>query len=406
MSNTSQIECIIEETEKYIDELEYQLCDYEDVINQRDYLKSELKKGQENLNLIKIEKTNILNELIRETKELSDKCNIKEEHLIDIQKKNDSLNCENEQILNKLEDLEIEVEKLNNISLTLLEDKKILEQKLSEAIEITCKLQNRHQLAQTEVQDLEHNIICIQKALAEQITQITEVQKNINIEQDRYECLQSSICELKMKSENISKTLQANMTEIRNKYNEKSSELCMLKLKLKDKEAELLEQKNRAQQLKEEINLYQEKHIKEKCKIDKKIEELRDEHKSIASNLKCINSKLCDARMESTNLKCQIQDENEAIKQLEPMKEILQQELNKIKEATESTTEMITAQLKKYDNDKQIFEKKLESKHQELCELKKLSKHQIEQLTKLKKNMLDVNCNLAEKCVPNCTISS
>lgn len=402
MSNTSQIECIIEETEKYIDELEGQLSDYEDVITQRDYLKSEIKKGQENLNFIKIEKTNILNDLIRKTKELSDKCNIKEEHLIGIQKKNDSLNCENEQILNKLEDLEIEVEKLNNISLTLLENKKILEQKLSEAIEITCQLQNRHQLAQSELQDLEHNIICIQKSLAKQITQITEVQKNINIEQDRYESLQSSICELKMKSENVSKTLQANMTEIRCKYNEKSSELSMLKLKLKDKEAELLEQKNRAQQLKEENNSYQEKHSKKKCEVEKKIEEHRDENKSIASNLKCINSKLCDARMECTNLKCQIQDENESIKQLEPMKEMLQQELKKIKDATESTTEMISAQLKKYDNDKQIFEKKLESKNQELCELKKLSKNQIEQLTKLKKKMLDVNCNSAEKCVPNC----
>jgi len=403
MSNTSQIENIIEETEKHIDELENQLCDYEDVVAQRDYLKSELKKGQENLNFIKIEKSNILNELMRENKELSDKYNIKEEYFKDIQKKNNSLNCENEQILNRLENLEIDVEKLNNASLKLLENKKILEQKLSEAMEITTKLQNKHKLAQSEVQDIEHNIICIQKALAEQITQITEVQKNINIEQDRYECSQSLISELTMKSENISKTLQANMTEIRCKYNEKSSELCMLKIKLKDKQAELLEQKNRAQQLKEEINSYQEKHNKEKCKIDKQIEELRDEHKSIASNLQCINSKLCDARIESTNLKCQIQDENESIKQLEPMKEMLQQELEKVKETTESTTEMIRTQQKKYDNDKQIFEKKLESKNQELCELKKLNKHQIEQLTKLKKKISDVDCNLAEKCIPNYT---
>jgi len=32
-------------------------------------------------------------------------------------------------------------------------------------------------------------IICIQKSLAEQIPQIAEVEKNINIKQDRYECL-------------------------------------------------------------------------------------------------------------------------------------------------------------------------------------------------------------------------
>lgn len=44
--------------------------------------------------------------------------------------------------------------------------------------------------------------------MAEKITQITEL-----IEQDRYESLQSKICELKTKNENISKMLQAKKTE-------------------------------------------------------------------------------------------------------------------------------------------------------------------------------------------------
>lgn len=67
MSNKTEIENRIKETEKYIDELEYQLCDYEDVVARRNYIKSELTKGQKKLNNIKIEKTNILNELKRET---------------------------------------------------------------------------------------------------------------------------------------------------------------------------------------------------------------------------------------------------------------------------------------------------------------------------------------------------
>jgi len=49
----------------------------------------------------------------------------------------------------------------------------------------------------------------------------------------------------------------------------------MFKLKLKDKQAELLEQKNRTIQLNEELNLFQVEHCKEKCKTDKEIEELR-----------------------------------------------------------------------------------------------------------------------------------
>lgn len=66
----------------------------------------------------------------------------------------------------------------------------------------------------------------------------------------------------------------------------------MLKLKLKDKQAELLEQKSRAIQLEEERNLFQVEYCKEKCKIDKEIKELRAELKSIALKLKCVNSKL------------------------------------------------------------------------------------------------------------------
>jgi len=61
---------------------------------------------------------------------------------------------------------------------------------------------------------MEQDIISNQKILAVQITQITKLEKNNNIEQDRYECLQFSISELKIKSEKISKTLQAKMTEM------------------------------------------------------------------------------------------------------------------------------------------------------------------------------------------------
>ncbi|CAI6371841.1 unnamed protein product [Macrosiphum euphorbiae] len=401
MSYKNEIETRIKETENCIDELEYQLCDYEDVVAQRNCVKSELIKGKEKLNNIIIEKTNILNELKRETEELSCKYNMQNERLMNIQDESNSLKCENEQILNKLDDHQISVCELNNIGSTLMEKKNILEKELSKAMEITNKLQDREQLTQSEVQDVEQDIICIEKTLTKLITKLTEVEKNINIEQDRYESSQSLICDLKIKIEQISKSFQSKMTEIRCKFNEKSAELCMLKLKLKDKQADLLEQKSLTIQLEEERNLFQVEHCKEKCKIDKEIEELRVELKSIASKLKCVNSKLCDAQMENTKLKCQIKEQNEAIKQLEPKKEKLQLEVKRIKDTAESITEMITAQLKKYENDKQMFDKKLESKQQEQCELKNLSKNQIEQLTKFRKKISDFKCDLAGKCIPN-----
>lgn len=117
-----------------------------------------------------------------------------------------------------------------------------------------------------------------------------------------------------------------------------------------------MEQKNKTIKLKEELNLFKKEHCKDKCRVDEEIGELRVKLKSITSNLKLTNSKLCDAQIENTKLKCQVKDQNETIRQLDSTKEMLQQELKRIKETTDSTTEMITAQVKKHDNDTNIFE--------------------------------------------------
>lgn len=55
--------------------------------------------------------------------------------------------------------------------------------------------------------------------------------------------------------------------------------------------------------------------------------------------------------METTKLKFQIKDQSDSIKQLESTNEMLQQEVKKIKEIAESTTEMTKTQLYTYDND-------------------------------------------------------
>lgn len=86
-------------------------------IAERDNLKSEITKGQTKLDSIKIEKSNVLSELIYETKELSCKYNIQEGKLICLQEENNCLQFENEQILNKLEKLQIKINNLDNINL-------------------------------------------------------------------------------------------------------------------------------------------------------------------------------------------------------------------------------------------------------------------------------------------------
>jgi len=111
----------------------------------------------------------VLSELIYETKELSCKYNIQEGKLIGLQEENNCLQCENEQVLNKLDKLQIKINNLDNINSTLLENKIILERKLSEAIEVTNKLKDKKQSAQTKLQDIEQDIICTQNGVAKKL---------------------------------------------------------------------------------------------------------------------------------------------------------------------------------------------------------------------------------------------
>lgn len=383
--NKNEIICKIEQLKKYNRNLETKLCDYDDVIAQRDELKEQISTGIANLDSMKTKQTCMFNELISKHDKLRNDYNMQKEQLLRAQQDKDQIQRENNQLQEKIEDQEIAIEKLKNKKVNLLENTQNLEKQLLDAQGIKTNLQDTQQKMALELKVKDQDIICLQNTLSEKITQQIRLEKNVSTEQDRNECLRSTISKQKLKNEEIVRCLQNEGTELQNELNEKLAELATIKRKLKDKQEEIETEKIKTTELKKAIRELRDAYYKEKCKTENELIELKAKVKSMACDLTSNNTKLCDAQIESIKLKCQLKDQEEMIKLLESTKEQLQHEMRRIKDSIESTTTMFKSERKQYDTEKKNSERKLEIKIQEECELNKLIKKQSEQIRQLQK---------------------
>lgn len=87
-----------------------------------------------------------------------------------------------------------------------------LETKLSYA---PMKSHDSQRLLKSELKLKDEDIICVQSTLADKIMKYAKLEKKLSIEQDRNECLQSSMCKFKIKYEKDVRASQAEMTGLR-----------------------------------------------------------------------------------------------------------------------------------------------------------------------------------------------
>lgn len=397
-NNNDYSNCIVKKMDMIIQDLENKLCDYEDVVAQNNKIQSNMSTALSRLDSMKIKQTDMFNELINRHNELSRNYNIEREQLIRIQEDNECLKSDNKQLYDKLDKQDVALEKLECEHSTLLENLQRLQKQLSDVTGIAKEFQDSQRQAELELKVKDKDIISIQTTLAEEIKKKTKFEKNLRIEENQNKILQSSVIELKIKYENITQSLQVEITELKSQLTEKSMELGIIKEKLKDKQEEVEAQKDRITKLKEIIKNLQETYCKEKNKIDKEVSELKVQIKSMASDHTSLNKKICDAQIECTKLKCQLKDREEMINILESTKEQLQQEVKKIKYTRELTTKTIMMEREQNNIEKQMSDRKSTLKAQEECELKKLIKQQTEQIKQLNKQISDKKCNSSEYC--------
>lgn len=395
-NNNEHNNCMIEQMDMIIRDLEEKLCDYEDVVAQNNKTQSNMSTAVSRLDSMKTKQTDMFNELINRNNELTCKYNAEREQVLRIQEDNECLKNENKQLYDKLDQLDVSLEKLECDHSTLLKDFQRLQNQLSDVTEIAKKFQDSQRQAELELKTKDQDIICIQNTLAEETKKRVELEKNLKSEQDQNTLLQSTTSELKIKYEKITKILKAEICDLQCQLNEKLVELAVIKRKLKDKQEEVEAQKERTIKLKEVIKKLQETYCKEKNKVDVEVGELRVQIKSMASELTSLNTKLCEAQIESTKLKCQLKDQEETIKLLESTKEQLQQEVRRIQYTRELTTKTIMMEREQNNIEKKMSDRKSSLKAQEEGELKKMIKQQTEQIKQLKKQMSNKKCSSAE----------
>lgn len=396
--NKDQMKCRIEKLERKANELKNKLCNYDVVVEERDAMKCKMANALKKMDSIRNKQEEMFNELICKHDSLNMKYNMERERLKCLQNDNDSLQCKNEQLYDKLDEQDDAIDKLETIRVTLKEDAQKLKCQISEATRVLKQFQDRLRTLESEYKVKDQEMNCLQNTLAENITKHTKLEKKVCIEQDRNEILRSSINELKVTEEKTVRSLQAELTHLQCQLNEKLSELATIERNLKEKQEEIEMQKDRKAELKKVIKELREVYFKEKTKAEKEVCELRSEVKSIVSDTECINSKLCDAQIESTKLKCQLKGQCDKIRLLELTKDQIQQEVRRIKENKELTTKMLTAEREQHDREKVVSERRLASKAQEECELKKLIKKQTDQIKKFKKQIFNEKLNSGEKC--------
>lgn len=388
--NEGQIKSNLEKYEKYINELDEKLCDYDKVIDQRDENNRKMSAALLKLDSMKTKQTDTINELVCKHDEVSHVYNTDRVQLAHLIEENDCLRNGNEELCITLDEKETLLEESDHLHSTLLKDAQDLQHQFQEAMDLKNACQDRNQLAETELRVTNQNLICKQNEIAKKLIFLTELEKNYNNELSRSACLRTSINEINIKYDKTVICLKSEITEYQSKLNDIYPKLATNKRKLREKHEEIETQNCRLVELNERVQILKEDYATEKNKAEKILDQLKAEDKSLASNLESINSEICDTQVESAKLKCQLEGLEGTNKHLESIKKQLEEEIRKIKKANELTMTMSKTKHEEHEQKVKAFERKSELKDHENNELEQsINKHN-EQIKKLKKQLFDM----------------
>lgn len=379
--------------------MEYQNtnCCEENLMAERDELRRKLCEKRECMNSVQQEHTHSFNEILCRNNTLRNDYSKSQQELEKLEDEHDQLCCDINQIDKKLDAQKESIDILKCIESKKLKDAEELQKQYFDTVEMKQQFLDKINIAQLEQKDLDKEMICIQKKLAEIITKQTELDKTICMEQDRKECYISSINELKIKIEKLKKSFQVENMKLQTQLSEKSAEVDAVKQKIKCKEAEIKVLKNRVTESESALKIILDKSRKEKCKLDMEACKLNKEITTMTSKLVASKTKLCETQKECAALENHINEQKEIIRLLESTKEQLLQKFKNMKETKESTTAMMTKLRGLREAERKNFEMQSAFKSKEKCQLNELIKNQLEEIKELQRQIFDMKIG---KCVP------
>lgn len=385
--------------------MDYQctMCCEENLIAERDELRKQLCERRECMNIVQQTHTKSFNEIMCRNTTLRHDYNKSLKELDNIEDEHDQLCCEINQIDKKLDAQRESVETLKCIETAKLGDAEVLKKQCFDTVEMRQKFLDQIHTAELEQKDIDKEMVCIQKKLAEIITKETELDKIMCTELNREEHFVSSINENQIKIEKLNRSFQAENTKLQTRLNEKSAEVDAVKQKIKCKETEIKGLKNRITEAEATLKNLLDNCRKEKCKLEMECCKLKNEITAMTSTLTASKAKLCETQKENTALENHMNEQKDVIKLLESTKEQLLQKFKSMKETKESMIAMITTLRGLQETERKNFEKQSAFISQEKCHLNELIKTQMEEIKELQRQIFDMKIS---KCAVGVSVDN
>lgn len=370
-------------------EFQSQMCCRENLMYEREILQRRLREKLEYQATIQHKQAGDFHALLCKHDTLCRDFNTLQKELKSSEEEHGCLCSENNDLDEKLDEHCKTIETLKRIRSTHLGIAEGLKNQLRDEADIKQKLQNGLQVVELEQKAIDRTTIDVQNKLAEQITELAELEKSVNTEENQSEHLVLSINELRIRSEKLNRSLQNEDVELKNQLNEKLAALEMVKQNIVDKQAEIESYKNRITECSAKIKTLQKGRSDEKCEFDLEVCKLKAEITATTSKLSVRCAKLCELQKVITFFEGHLKDQDLVISSLESTNERALEKVKRTNETTESMRKTIETVREQREKEKENSVMELAKKIQEKCKLEVLIKNQLEQITELQKQIFD-----------------
>ncbi|XP_050440000.1 uncharacterized protein LOC126845389 [Adelges cooleyi] len=368
------------------------LCDYDNVVAQRDCLQEKLISIELWKESIVQNQNDMFGQLIGRYDYLCSSFASQQEQGVKDQKENEQLRCELGELTDKIQLQENVICELQHAKLELKNENCKLHKKVAELVENGKQLCSRLEQADIQLQESERELTRAQKASGDKKCERAELENRITEVQAQNTCLKSSMTELKIKMESTISKLQTEMNGLQCQLGSKSTEVAEIKRYLEDRQQKLDAQADRIGRLKKIIEELQEARLQDKCKTDEEMCELRAEVEAVGKELTAANRKVCDAQTEAERLRCQKDEQVMVIQRLESALDQQRQAAKKSKQCAELAAQKHTTEREQLNNQLKLNERKISLMKQDACELKRVIEDRCRQIKRLKAQIAELKC--------------
>ncbi|XP_050527923.1 cytadherence high molecular weight protein 2-like [Daktulosphaira vitifoliae] len=360
----------LKEANNHIRELEDTLCDYDEVVLQRNQLQEKVSSFASWLDSVICKQTKMFSELIMRYDELCSKYTLQREHVNKDREENMRLRCELSKLTDGFQLQEKSIVELENAKLDLKNETCKLHKRLSDVTGASNQVRVR-------LEETEHTLQNKERSQAQILS------------------LNNTMSELKSENENTITKLQAEITGLQYQLNFKTAEIDDTNKLLEEHKQKLEVQCERQNKLKRMIEELRTAHLQEKYKADQEICALKNDAEIVNKELRAINRKLCDAQMEKERLKCQLNEQLKTVKRLENNLEQQHQAAKRSKQTAEISAQKNITEREQLNNEIKLRERKINLLTQEVGELKRLNEDRSQQILQLKaqRNKLKASTN-------------